>query len=81
MNKLHYTPFARQQRRDIVGDDVALDRAFLFTETGLRARHFGPGRYTEPVAYTSFTIEFEVDRDRMARITVIEVINISGNKE
>ena len=81
MNRLHYTPAAKKKRDSIVGNNAELEQAFQFTEEGLRQRGFGSGTYSEAVEFTNYRLEFEVDRDKMLRITMIEITDISGGEK
>lgn len=79
MNQLYYTAEAKKQRDTLIGSNSTLEQAFQFTEQGLREKKLAPGKCCEPVLFTRFRLEIDVERDHVMKITTIEIRSIVGD--
>lgn len=76
-NQLFWTAATRVKREVVIGDDKTLRQCFMATEQSLREMPYLPGNYGVDVLFTNYRLEIEVDRDRLLRITSIEVLDIT----
>ena len=76
-NQVFWTPQAAAKREEAIGSDNGLRQCFMATEQTLREAHYQPGTHSLDVIYTKYRLEVEVDRDRMLRITSIEIMDVT----
>lgn len=76
MNNVLWTRSAKEKRDNTVQGNDVMRQYFNATEQELREMGLTPRSCEIEVAFTDYKLLFEVDKDRLIRITTVEITDV-----